>query len=64
MCFQVQGRDAPSVKSLPLDELSAEHLDMRTLILLPGSAVEDVDGLLLDRRGYRRERTEQEEGAQ
>jgi cobalt-precorrin 5A hydrolase/precorrin-3B C17-methyltransferase len=50
------GRAAPSVRRIPLDELSAEHLDMRTLILLPGSSVEDVNGMLLDRRGYRRER--------
>ncbi|HPE65719.1 MAG TPA: hypothetical protein PK849_06020, partial [Synergistales bacterium] len=59
------GRDAPSVQKMPLAELDADRLDMRTLILLPGSSVEEFAGLLLDRRGYRRETDKhKEESAQ
>ncbi len=55
------GRDAPSVRKLPLAELCGDSLDMRTLILLPGNSVEEFAGLLLDRRGYRREADAQKE---
>jgi len=55
------GRDAPSVRKLPLAELGGDSLDMRTLILLPGNSVEEITGLLLDRRGYRREADAQKE---
>ncbi|WP_367340457.1 cobalamin biosynthesis protein [Aminivibrio sp.] len=50
------GRPGASVRRLPLEDLSADGVDMRTLLLLPGSSVERVGDLLLDRRGYRAER--------
>lgn len=50
------GRPGESVHSLPLEELSEEFVDMRTILLLPGVSVERVGTLLLDRRGYRAEK--------
>ena len=50
------GRPGASARRLPLEKLSADGVDMRTLLLLPGSSVECVGDLLLDRRGYRAER--------
>jgi cobalt-precorrin 5A hydrolase/precorrin-3B C17-methyltransferase len=50
------GRPGASARRLPLEDLSADGVDMRTLLLLPGSSVECVGDLLLDRRGYRAER--------
>jgi len=50
------GRPDASVMRLPLSELDAGSVDMRTLILLPGSSVERTGDVLLDRRGYKSER--------
>ncbi|MBL3540469.1 cobalamin biosynthesis protein [Aminivibrio sp.] len=55
------GRPGASVRRLPLESLSADGVDMRTLLLLPGSSVERVGDLLLDRRGYRAERAGERE---
>lgn len=49
------GRTGGSVRRISLEDLTPDTVDMRTLIVLPGDAVEDLDGLLLDRRGYRTE---------
>lgn len=54
------GRPGASVLRIPLSELDAGRVDMRTLILLPGSSVEQEGNVLIDRRGYRTERADRE----
>ena len=46
------GRPGGTVRRIPLGDLAPDLVDMRTLILLPGSSVERTGGLYLDRRGY------------
>ena len=41
-----------SVRTLPIGQLRADLLDMRTLVLLPGASVLREGDLFLDRRGY------------
>lgn len=49
------GRPSPSRRDIPLDHLTADMVDMRTLIILPGESVAPLGDLLLDARGYRSE---------
>ncbi|PIE54074.1 MAG: hypothetical protein CSA35_07875 [Dethiosulfovibrio peptidovorans] len=51
------GRPDESIVSMDLKDLSAEAVDMRTLILLPGTDTMYRNGLLVDTRGYDSERT-------
>ena len=48
-------REGQSAEGFSLSELYPDRVDMRTLILLPAASVDEVEGLLLDRRGYGRE---------
>ncbi len=50
------GRPDESVTSMLLKDLSPEAVDMRTLLLLPGTDTVYRDGLLVDTRGYDSER--------
>ncbi len=56
------GRPDASVRTVPLERLEAGLLDMRTLVLLPGEAVDREGDLFLDRRGYRTERERHADG--
>lgn len=51
LCRDVDRPDQ-TVEALPLEALTEDRVDMRTLVVLPGEGVEPWKGLWLDRRGY------------
>lgn len=50
------GREDESYRAIDLSDLSPSEIDMRSLILIPGKNVEEIDGLLVDKRGYKSEK--------
>ncbi|SMG38952.1 cobalamin biosynthesis protein [Dethiosulfovibrio salsuginis] len=52
------GRPEESMRPIKLAELDHRDVDMRTMILLPGKNTVYRDGVLVDTRGYGKERTD------